>query len=773
MLATLLTRFKDALMTNCSGTSRPTNLQAGGIWVDITNAAAPVFEWTMKLYTGSADISVFTISTLNGIGGTLTADATFDVSHIAADTAGALFELVKNRIVNNGQISDGDVVGEIRWVGNTNSGTNPTVAYLRWTSTDNETTSAYGGTLSICSTADATATLTEHISLLNGYVETVKPHSVYSQQSVAQNVATTASITALDASVMIAEMTGSTTTNIHGVDATGVSDVVTIHNRSTAGVTVKHESSSATSTNRIKLPKSQDVYLAPDSSITLYYNTTDTRWKLKQPSGSKVNKYIEQINGVFSQWTCPAGISVIHISTKPRASFLSAASGNPIIQDAYGNLYAWGFNSNGYAGVGDTTPRSSPIAVLGGFQAVPNYEPDNYPSAAIHTFLIDRNTGNAYGWGQNGDGRLGLGDTTPRSSPVAVLGGLKFMSLRWAGSAAFGLTVGGYAYAWGINTNGQLGVGDVTPRSSPVAVLGGFQFARLTFQGVNTVWAITPAGVAYAWGSNTGGVIGDGTAVKKSSPVAVLGGLTWKKIAVTTDPVVYGLASSGAAYSWGTASTSSPVAVAGGLTFSDIITGERLVYGLTSDGTAYAWGVTLSGAAGDGTGTNTSLTSPKAVLGGLKFMAIRTCNSTASTRPAAFGITADGSLYAWGDNSVGQLGVGDTTPRSSPVAVLGGIKFQDVMYTESCTLGISVDGVLYAWGSNTQGQLGLGDVTSRSSPVAVLGAFSAGNSVPKRGYSLAVTPGVTYNVCLSDGNCYFGIQQIGTDLYGVTLEYQK
>src|ERR1700751_3133925 len=157
MLAGILTDFKDAFVSGFSGTSRPLNLQAGGMWIDSTNQSSPNYYWSFKMFTGSTDIEIFRISILNSIGGTLTADSSFEVEHIAADTAGAILQFIKNRVVNNAQVLSGDSVGEIRFVGTTNTGSNPTVAYFKFTATDDMTSSVNGGTFSLYSTPDASS----------------------------------------------------------------------------------------------------------------------------------------------------------------------------------------------------------------------------------------------------------------------------------------------------------------------------------------------------------------------------------------------------------------------------------------------------------------------------------------------------------------------------------------------------------------------------------------------------------------------------------------
>ena len=82
-------------------------------------------------------------------------------------------------------------------------------------------------------------------------------------------------------------------------------------------------------------------------------------------------------------------------------------------------------------------------------------------------------------------------------------------------------------------------------------------------------------------------------------------------------------------------------------------------------------------------------------------------------------------LYVWGDGSSGAIGDGANTDRSSPVQI-GATDAWDVVSVggeSEFTLAIKSTGTLWAWGRNGDGQLGLGDTTNRSSPVQV-GALS-------------------------------------------------
>ena len=75
-----------------------------------------------------------------------------------------------------------------------------------------------------------------------------------------------------------------------------------------------------------------------------------------------------------------------------------------------------------------------------------------------------------WSWGFNSDGRLGLVDTTSRSSPVQI-GALTTWSSVTAGEYfSMAIKTDGTMWSWGGNSYGQLGVGDTTNRSSPVQI---------------------------------------------------------------------------------------------------------------------------------------------------------------------------------------------------------------------------------------------------------------------------------------------------------------
>lgn len=140
-LAQDLNDFKAALMTSCSGTSRPSETLAGGIWLDTT--ANPV--WTLKMYDGTTDIELFTVDTTAGLSSVPGALDSFQIAHTSADIVAPILEFLKARIANNGQVLGSDVIGTINFRGNANDLSVLTTAKIRAIASQNYTAST-GGT---------------------------------------------------------------------------------------------------------------------------------------------------------------------------------------------------------------------------------------------------------------------------------------------------------------------------------------------------------------------------------------------------------------------------------------------------------------------------------------------------------------------------------------------------------------------------------------------------------------------------------------------------
>ena len=100
--------------------------------------------------------------------------------------------------------------------------------------------------------------------------------------------------------------------------------------------------------------------------------------------------------------------------------------------------------------------------------------------------------------------------------------------------------------------------------------------------------------------------------------------------------------------------------------------------------------------------------------------------AVAGGRYHSLAVKSDGTVWAWGNNWLGQLGDGTTTDRSIPVQVSGLSGVVAVAGGDYHSLAVKSDGTVWAWGDNYHGQLGDGTTTQRPHPGAGLGPFRRG-----------------------------------------------
>ena len=241
---------------------------------------------------------------------------------------------------------------------------------------------------------------------------------------------------------------------------------------------------------------------------------------------------------------------------------------------------------------------------------------------------------------------------------------------------------------------------------------------------------VTNAGLAYCWGSNSTGQLGDGTGQNSLTPALVSGGYTWVSVRAgnghtcgSTGGKAYcwGLGGNGQLGSGGSQNTLIPTEVTslffaeGGVAAVDA--GGRHSCGVAGSGTALCWGLNQYGALGNG--TLSPATRPVPVVGGLSFAALsagalHTCGLT----PGAF-------VYCWGRNQFGQLGDGSVVDRPEATLILGVTREVTTGSAHSCALPLSTNDI-YCWGNNDSGQIGDGTRgINRTSPKYVGSNFSA------------------------------------------------
>jgi alpha-tubulin suppressor-like RCC1 family protein len=385
---------------------------------------------------------------------------------------------------------------------------------------------------------------------------------------------------------------------------------------------------------------------------------------------------------------------------------------------ADGSLYAWGYNNVGQLGLGDTFNRNVPSRVgflVRDWVAV--------AAGASHTLAIKAN-GSLYAWGFNDQGQLGQGNKLSQTSPVQVTGYSDWVALAAGYSHSLALRANGALYAWGYNNSGQLGLGDTAEHLLP-ALVGTVDdgYVAVTAGKYHTL-AIRDRGTLWAWGYNGDGELGLGIPGDQTIPTRVGEGMNW--VAVTGGGWhALGLQADGTLWAWGnnfsgqlghegTESHTTPIQVGTATDWAVVAAGGEHSLGCRADGTLYVWGYNASGQLGQGDAA-IRRTPTRNSLGRVPAWARFSAGESTT-----LGIRADASLWAWGGNEFGQLGLGDTTGRLTQARV-GAVENMVSIANGFHTLGLRSDGSLWAWGGNEFGQLGLavGDTTDRHVPMRV------------------------------------------------------
>jgi alpha-tubulin suppressor-like RCC1 family protein len=423
---------------------------------------------------------------------------------------------------------------------------------------------------------------------------------------------------------------------------------------------------------------------------------------------------------------------------------ISAGDGFTCALDSGGAVYCWGANAYGQLGNGSAAGSGIPVAVSTS-GVLSGKTLTQITAGQDHVCTLDT-TGRVYCWGGNGSGQLGNASTARSSVPVAVstsgvLSGKTVTQISAGGFHTCALASTGAAYCWGGGGSGQLGNNATGNSSVPVTVYAGGVLSGVTLTQISAGHDHTCAvdgGAVYCWGHNGSGELGNNSTANSPVPVAVttggtpLSGKTINQITAGYETSC-ALDSAGLAYCWGhnaygqlgNGSTTSPQTTATAVTTSGVLSGKTLSqlsagqYFMCTVGTGgaiFCWGANGSGRLGNpSTTANSSV--PEAVT------APRATTIAAGYRHSC-AIRA-GLAYCWGDNTVGDLGRGTTGGTSnvpgavSTSGVLSGKTLTQIEAGQDFTCALDTAGAAYCWGFNAYGQLGNNSTTNSNVPVQV------------------------------------------------------
>lgn len=382
-------------------------------------------------------------------------------------------------------------------------------------------------------------------------------------------------------------------------------------------------------------------------------------------------------------------------------SAIAAGGAHSLFIRTDGTLWAMGLNSSRQLGDGTTTDRLSPVQVAdnvtdiaaghtlslyrktdGSLWAMgnpgyptPTQIADSVTTMAVGSqhFVFLKDDGSLWGAGANGNGQLGTGDTTTRATPVQIATSVVAVAAHARGSHTLFLRADGTLFGMGFNAFGQLGTGDQDNRHSPAVIATGVLSVST---GARHSAYITADHVLWTVGANNVGQLGLGLGSDLHQPAEIATDVA--SVACSAFGTIFtdhtgtkfgmGLNNEGQLGFINNAHLPSLALLA-----TDVRSAQAAPYRstrLSTEGDLWVssgevtTGLPYASIVADGVVCVLPNTVAKPTNGGAE---------TTSISLETFFIHSDGSLWGMGRNTFGQLGTGDTLPRSSPVKIADGV----------------------------------------------------------------------------------------------------
>jgi len=332
-----------------------------------------------------------------------------------------------------------------------------------------------------------------------------------------------------------------------------------------------------------------------------------------------------------------------------------------------------------------------------------------------------------YCWGGNGQGRLGLGDELDRNAPERVGNDADWVAVATGVAHSCALKSDGSVWCFGANNVGQLGQGHTLASGVPLRVTLPGKVVHLSSH-ANTACVVLESGELHCWGRNWEGNIGlndTHPGVDQLLPIRSGEDADWR-ISGTGDGHTCGVRGAGLLFGWGRNTAANlglgqtvdqqrraATQIGTDQDWLSVVSGQDASCGIRAsdandasetDGDLFCWGGNSFGTLG--LGDREQRLVPTQVVPG------RVWRQVSIDTFHGCGIDVEETLYCWGRAIEGQLGTGDLEDRLLPESVGTGYVQAAAGRMFSCAR-TSDDRVLCA-GENSAGQLGLGDNTRRN-----------------------------------------------------------
>ena len=277
---------------------------------------------------------------------------------------------------------------------------------------------------------------------------------------------------------------------------------------------------------------------------------------------------------------------------------------------------------------------------------------------------------------------------------------------------------------WGQNTGGQLGVGDLLAHDAPTASALKLTWSEIGGGEQHGCGLEAGSGAVWCWGDAEHGQTGLGDTTRRPVPQRVTLRARATRVELGFNHTCAILADS-TLWCWGddtegqlgqNSSPSNalmPIQVGTADDWRDVAGGQGHTCGIRGTGTLWCFGRNTAGELGLGAGSPGQVRVATQVGTADGFRTID-CGQDASC-----GLRSDGTLWCWGDNSFGQLGFPPSPMQPAPKQIGADSDWTDVSIGTFSACARKTDRSIWCWGRNAEGQLGLGDTADRTTPTKI------------------------------------------------------
>ncbi len=380
-----------------------------------------------------------------------------------------------------------------------------------------------------------------------------------------------------------------------------------------------------------------------------------------------------------------------------------------------GTIWGWGINNFGQLGLGTPSYSAnySPIKIN-------NQMNISQISTSSDFTLVIKKDGSLWSMGDNSKGQLGRTFYNSERSLIGIDTNWQQISNK-DGEHTIGLKRNGTIWSWGKNTNGQLGIGNTSSTTVPQKIGNDSNWIFVSSSTTHSL-AIKKNGTLWSWGNNSYGQLGIGNNSIQSAPIQVGLDSTWK-IIYSGNNTSAGIKKDGTLWIWGSNSNgnlglgnntnyfNTPQKLGNDTNWAQISFGSFHTLAIKRNGTLWAWGAETNGQLG--LGQSSFYNSPQKIGSDTNWIFV------SASDYHSIALKSNGTIWSWGYNNKGQLGLGNYNQYNTPQKIGNDSNWKTVTAGLNSTFAIKNDSTLWAWGNNGYGQLGTGNNINYNSPQKV------------------------------------------------------